>query len=92
VDVLNATVPAGNTAMRRSVIATIRGLFMMISQKLSQRQEGAFGVVASLVEPWEVGVTRWDGSDVLGAVELPDGVFVVAVEAHGNGAAAEVWG
>jgi hypothetical protein len=48
----------------------------------------ALGVVAPGVEPLEVGVGRGDGSEVLGAVELAGGVVVVAVEPHGEGAAA----
>lgn len=52
----------------------------------------ALGVVASPVEALEVWVAGWDGSDVLGAVELALGVGVGSVESHGDGAAAEVVG
>ena len=44
-----------------------------------------FGVVAAGEEPFEVGVAGRDGPEVLGPVELPGGVFVVAVEADGDG-------
>ena len=49
-----------------------------------------FGVVASAVEALEVGIARWDRSDVLGAVEFALSVVVVAVETDGDGAGPEV--
>jgi len=39
----------------------------------------ALSVVASPVQRSEVGIARWDGPDVLGPLELPDLVFVVAM-------------
>ena len=51
-----------------------------------------FGVVAAAEEVGEHRIGRGDGPEVLGPVELPLGVFVVAVEADGDGAAAEVLG
>jgi hypothetical protein len=45
------------------------------------------GVVTSGVEPSEIGICWWDGSDVLGAVEAPSLVFVVGVESDGDGSA-----
>ena len=50
------------------------------------------GVVASGVQRPERRVGGRDGSDVLGPVELPHAVFVVAVEADDDDAAAEVVG
>ena len=61
------------------------------SQRVSSRLRlMRFGVVAAGVEPGEVGVAGWDGPDVLGAVELPGGVVVVAVEPDGDGLVAVV--
>ena len=63
------------------------------SQRVSSRARlMRLGVVAAAVEPLEVGVARRDRPDVLGAVELPLRVFVVAVEPDGDRAAAEVVG
>ena len=50
------------------------------------------GVVASPEQVGEVGVAGRDGPEVLGPVELAFGVLVVAVEADGDLAAAEVVG
>jgi len=44
----------------------------------------AFGIVASPVEAFEIGVAVRDGAHVFGAVELACAVFVVAVQAHGH--------
>ncbi len=48
------------------------------------------GVVANPEEALEVGIGRGDGPDVLGPVEPPSRVGIVAVEAHGHGGAAVV--
>lgn len=48
------------------------------------------GIVAAPVEPLEVWVARRDRSDVLGAVELPAGVVIVAVEPDADLMLAEV--
>jgi hypothetical protein len=50
------------------------------------------GIVATWVEPGEVGVRRRDGSEVLSAVEFASSVGVVAVEATGQRAGAVALG
>src|SRR5690349_5605601 len=52
----------------------------------------AFGVVASGIEPVEVGVSGRDGAYVFRPVEFAPLVFVVAVQAYGDRAAAVVLG
>ena len=52
----------------------------------------AFGVVASPLEDFEVGVAGWDLADVLGPVELALRVLRVRVESDGDDPAAEAVG
>jgi hypothetical protein len=61
-------------------------------ERVIERPVDGLGIVASGIERPECRIGGRDGSDVLGSVELPHAVFVVAMEADDDDAAAEVVG